>query len=115
MLIEFVGFPRPTWVGYWIALGAAYLVSYAFGRRQRRLFTSKETWRLIFLCGAYLVLFDLYAEFVSRGQYQPGSNGLPIDDATFFASVAIVCLLHILMLVVFFEFGAPQIIRSSIE
>ena len=91
-LIKFVGVPRPSWVGFWIALGAAYLVSYTFVRRRRRLFTSKETWRLIFFCSVYLVLFDLYAEFVSRGKYQLGSNGLPIDDATFFAIVAIICL-----------------------
>jgi hypothetical protein len=114
-LIKYVGVPRPPWVGFWIALAAAYLVSYTFGRRQRRLFTSKETWWLISLCSFYLVIFDIYAEFVSRSKYQPGSNGLPIDDGRFFAIVAIVCLTHVLTMVLFFEFGAPQIMRSSIE
>jgi hypothetical protein len=107
-LIKSLGIPRPSWVGLWIALGAAYLVSYTFVRRRRRLFTSKETWRLIFLCSIYLILFDLYAESVSRGKNQP-------DDATFFAIVAIICLLHVLTLVLFFEFGAPRIMRRQVE
>ena len=114
-LIEFVGVPSPSWVGMWIALGAAYSVSYAFVRRRRRLFTPKETWRLIFLCSVYLVLFDFYAESVSRGKIQPGPNGVPIDDGAFFAIVGMICLVHVLILVLFFEFGAPQIMRRQID
>jgi hypothetical protein len=114
-LMHVVGIPRPSSFGLWLILGAAYLVSYLFARRWRRVFTPRETWQLIFYCSVYAVLFELYAEFSARATVQAVSNGLPADDATFLAIVAISCIANVLTLVVFFEFGAPRAMRSQLD
>jgi hypothetical protein len=114
-LIRVVGIPRPPLFGLWLILGAAYLVSYLFARRQRRVFTPRETWQLIIYCSVYAVLFELYAEFSALAKVQSVLNGLPADDATFLAIVAISCLANVLTLVVFFEFGAPRTMRSYLD
>src|SRR5579863_5829494 len=70
-LIPMAGISRPPLLGLWIILGAAYLVSYIFARRRRRIFTSGEKWRLVCYCSAYLVLFELYAEFSKHWKIGP--------------------------------------------
>jgi hypothetical protein len=114
-LIRVVGIPRPPWLGLWIIVGAAYLVSYIFARRRRRIFTSGEKWRLVSYCSAYLVIFELYAEFSTRWKIGTGSVGPSIDNATSLAIAAIGCLVDILILVLLFEFGAPRLMRSYIQ
>jgi hypothetical protein len=113
-LIKVLGISRPPFLGLWIVLGAAYLVSYIFARRRRRIFTSREKWRLVWYCSAYLVLFELYAEFSKRWNIGAGSVAPPPYGA-WLAIAALGCLLDILILVLLFEFGAPRMMRSYLE
>jgi hypothetical protein len=114
MLIRVVGISRPPLLGLWIILGAAYLVKYLFARRQRRIFTSGEKWKLVCYCGVYLVLFELYAESSARWKVGAGSIGPPLD-VTALAIAALGCLVDILVLVLLFEFGAPRLMRDHLQ
>jgi hypothetical protein len=113
-LIRLVGMSRPPLLGLWIILGAAYLVSYVFARRRRRIFTSVEKWRLVCYCSVYLVLFEMYAEFSAHWKIGAGSIGPPLD-ATSLAIAALGCLVDVLILVLLFEFGAPRIMRDYLQ
>jgi hypothetical protein len=102
-------------VGLLIVTGACYLVSYAFARRERRLFTRKENWRLTLMCCIYLVAFSVFVDLGGRSSLPPEADGKPIGDASFFDLVALDCLLYVLGPLLVFEFGAARFMRRYLQ
>jgi hypothetical protein len=114
-LMRVAGMPRIPFRGRLIVLGAACLVSYVFVRGRRRIFSPDEKWRLVCYCSGYLVLFSLYAKILARSKMVPGSVEASLNISTSFAMAAFVCLVDILLLVLFFQFGAPRMMRSYLK
>src|SRR5579863_5007264 len=114
-LIPMAGISRPPLLGLWIILGAAYLVSYIFARRRRRIFTPGEKWRLVGYCSTYLAFFELSAQLGARLKIVNASVGPPPDIAKSLAMAALGCLVDILIVVLLLEFGAPRMMRSYLQ
>jgi hypothetical protein len=104
ILIAIGGISRPPAIGIWAIAGAGYLMCYIFVRRQRRLFTGGEKWKLIGFCAAYLNSLEIYEYFF-------GANSINHNGPM----VALGCLMDITIVILLFEFGAPRLMRRYLE
>jgi hypothetical protein len=114
-VVNITHIPRPRWIGLGVIAGAAYLMGYIFVRRRHRIFTSTETWWLVCLCGLYLVVLELVADFGKRESFRLGRDGPLLGNGEFTGVVMISCALQLLILILALMIGAPRMMRRYVD